>query len=132
MKIFRINVDMLGIGVSLICAIHCAVLPLLLNSLPLFGLNILHNEAFELGMILLAAAIGIYALWHGYYKHHRNFLPYGIFLAGIILLLLKQAFHAEYELVLLIPSVIMIISSHMLNFYLSRRLSKDCTLPQCS
>lgn len=131
MKIFRINYDVLGIGVSVICAVHCAVLPLLLNSLPLFGLNILHNEGFEYIMILLAAIIGIYSLWYGYYKHHRNLLPYGFFISGISLLLLKQSLPKEKEWLLLVPAVLLVIISHMLNFFLSRRAGRNCSSPLC-
>jgi len=36
------------------------------SSLPLLGINILHNIQFELGMILLSFAIGAYSLYHGY------------------------------------------------------------------
>ena len=45
----KINWDALGIGASLACAIHCALLPLFLSSLPLFGTNIINNtlELYE-------------------------------------------------------------------------------------
>ena len=56
---FRINWDALGISASLACAIHCALLPLLLSSLPVFGVNILHNLKFEIIMILMALVIGL-------------------------------------------------------------------------
>ncbi len=42
----RINWDAWGVATSLACAIHCAVLPLLLSSLPVFGINIIENEPF--------------------------------------------------------------------------------------
>ena len=40
----KINWDGLGVTTSLICAIHCAVLPLLFTSLPLLGGDIIHND----------------------------------------------------------------------------------------
>ena len=76
----KINWDALGIGASLACAIHCAVLPILLSSFSLFGLNILHNEAFEIFMICMALFIGIFSLRHGK-KHHGQMLPTYIFIA---------------------------------------------------
>ena len=42
----KINWDIMGIATSVACAIHCALLPLLLTSLPLFGINIIHNIVF--------------------------------------------------------------------------------------
>jgi hypothetical protein len=50
---FKINWDAFGIATSVACAIHCAVLPLILSSLPLFGINIIENQGFELLMISL-------------------------------------------------------------------------------
>ena len=112
---FRINWDALGIGASLACAIHCALLPLFLSSLPLFGINIIHNISFEIGMIVLALCIGSYSLYHGYKKHHHSLLPLSIFIAGFILLVLKQ-FFIQYENWLLIPAVLLIITAHLLNY----------------
>lgn len=62
----KINWDGLGVTTSLICAIHCAVLPLLFTSLPLFGGDIIHNDYFEWSMIALAFMIGVYSLSHGF------------------------------------------------------------------
>lgn len=115
----KINWDAFGIITSIACAIHCAVLPLVLTSLPLFGFNIIENVAFEYFMILLAFAIGGYAFWHGYRHHHHRFLPGGLFAGGIGFLLAKQCWH-QYQLWLLPFAVILIVSAHLLNFRLSR------------
>lgn len=116
---FRINWDAVGIGASAACAIHCALLPLFLSSLPLFGINIIHNTFFEAGMIGLALIIGSYSLYHGYRKHHHSFLPLIVFFSGFIFLVLKQ-FFVEYETWLLIPAVTLIIAAHLLNFRFCR------------
>jgi hypothetical protein len=111
----KINWDALGIGASLACAIHCALLPLFLSSLPLFGTNIIHNTGFEVGMIMLALCIGTYSLYHGYRKHHHSLLPLSLFFAGFSFLVLKQ-FFIQYETWLLVPAVILIIIAHLLNY----------------
>ncbi|MEY3186772.1 MAG: hypothetical protein RL675_596, partial [Bacteroidota bacterium] len=49
---FKINYDALGIAASVACAIHCALLPLVLSSLPVLGVNIINNIWFEMLMIL--------------------------------------------------------------------------------
>lgn len=115
----RINWDAWGIGASLACAIHCALLPLFLSSLPLFGINIIHNIFFEAGMIVLALCIGSYSLYHGYRKHHHNWRPMVLFFSGFILLVAKQ-FFVHYETWLLIPAVALIITAHLLNFRFCR------------
>ncbi|MBS1667586.1 MAG: MerC domain-containing protein [Bacteroidetes bacterium] len=115
----KINWDALGIGASVACAIHCAVLPLLVASLPLFGVNIIHNPAFEYFMIALAFAIGSNALWHGYQKHHHSNIPLLLFTSGIILLLAKQFWH-QYELFILPFAVIGIVGAHIINLRFGR------------
>ena len=115
MKFFKINFDALGIVASIACAIHCAVLPLILSTLPLFGINIINNIWFEYGMIVLAFAIGLYSLKHGFTKHHHKILPIVLFSLGILFLLLKQFFH-EWMIYFLIPGVILIVVAHWINF----------------
>jgi len=112
---FKINWDALGISASLACAIHCALLPLFLSSLPLFGMNIIDNPGFEVGMIALAFVVGSYSFYHGFKKHHHSLRPFLIFSLGFTLLVLKQVFH-EYQLWLLIPGVILIITAHLINY----------------
>jgi len=114
-RIRKINWDAFGITASLACAIHCALLPLFLTSLPLFGVNIIHNPFFEAGMILLAFCVGSYSLYHGYRRHHHSFLPLILFAAGMLLLVLKQ-FFILYETWLLIPGASFIILAHVLNY----------------
>jgi len=110
----RINWDALGISASIACAIHCALLPLFLTSLPLFGINIIHNLGFEIGMIVLAFGIGSYSMYHGNKKHHHRLQPWLLFSAGIALLTLKQVF-LTVQFWLLIPAVILIIGAHIQN-----------------
>ncbi len=115
----KMNWDALGITTSVACAIHCAILPLFVSALPLFGVNIIHNVAFEAGMVLLAFCIGAYSLYHGFRKHHHNKVPLLLFSAGIILLTIKL-FFVHYEEWLLIPAVALIVSAHFFNFRFCR------------
>ena len=115
----KINWDSMGIAASLACAIHCAILPLLLTSLPIFGINIINNMAFEFLMILLAFFVGSFSLYHGYRKHHGRFLPLILFSAGMVFLLVKQAWH-EQEWLWLPFAVLFIVSAHLVNFRLGK------------
>ncbi|MBS1655929.1 MAG: MerC domain-containing protein [Bacteroidetes bacterium] len=127
---FKINWDAMGIVASLACAIHCALLPLFLTSLPLFGVNIIHNLYFEAGMIGLAFVIGTYSLMHGFRKHHHSLVPLLIFSSGFLFLILKQ-FFALYENWLLLPAVLLIVSAHLFN-YRSCRFAKHCHADDCN
>jgi hypothetical protein len=126
----KINYDALGIATSVACAIHCAVLPLILSSLPLFGMNIINNTGFEYTMIFIALCVGLYSLWHGYKKHHHSTRPIILFTLGISLLFLKQVYH-EYLLIFLVPAVISIVSAHWLN-YQSCKKADHCHADDCT
>lgn len=125
----KFNWDALGITTSLACAIHCAVLPLLLTSFPIFGVNIIENVSFEYFMVLLAFLVGCFSLSHGFRKHHHNVLPIIIFSTGILFLFAKQAWHS-WQLWLLIPAVVLIVGAHYINYRLCKR-AQHCHTNDC-
>jgi uncharacterized membrane protein YoaK (UPF0700 family) len=116
---FKINWDAFGIAASVACAIHCAVLPLILSSLPLFGINIIENQGFEFIMIALAFIVGVYSLYHGRKKHHHSYYPMVLFAAGISLLFIKSMLHS-HSLMLLLPAVSLVVVAHYVNYKLCR------------
>ncbi len=124
------NWDALGMFTSVACAIHCAILPLLVASLPVFGVNIVENEAFEYGMIFLALIVGILALRHGYRKHHRSLAPILFFVAGICFLFAKQIW-SNWHTVLLLPAVLLILTAHYMNYRNCRKVSQ-CNTDNCN
>ncbi len=115
----KINWDAFGVGASIACAIHCAVLPLLFSSLPLFGLDFVQNKLFEYFMIGLAFVIGVYSLSHGFRKHHHRFYPILIFSVGFIFLLGKEI-NPKMEIMFLVIAVTLIISAHYFNYKLCK------------
>lgn len=118
----RVNLDFLGVVTSLACAIHCAILPLAITSLPVFGINIMNNRAFEWLMIGIAFMVGCFALIHGYQRHHKSMKPLLLFIAGFIFLICKQVFY-KYEFLFLLPAVLLILYAHFINF-------RYCTQPR--
>ena len=130
MKGIKINWDALGISASVACAIHCALLPLFLQTLPIFGFNIIDNLFFEMFMICLAAAIGLYSLYHGWKKHHGKTGPVLLFALGMLLLFSKQIWH-HYQVWFLVPAVIFIVMAHYRNFRLIQKTAA-CSTRGCS
>ena len=122
----KVNWDAFGIATSVACAIHCAILPIIISSLPILGVNIIHNSVFEWGMIGLAFVVGSYSLFHGYIKHHRSFSAVLIFSLGFSFLILKQ-FFLQFEHLFLALAVLLIITAHFYNYRLCRRVK--CVSP---
>ena len=126
----RINWDAVGIATSIACAVHCAILPLFLATLPIFGINLVDNVAFEYFMIVLAMAIGTYSLWHGFRRHHHSLVPLAIFYVGIAFLFAKQLWH-EHQYWLLPFALLFIVAAHLRN-YRSCRVHNHAHADDCS
>ena len=126
----KLNWDALGITTSLACAVHCALLPLFLTSLPVFGVELIENISFEIFMIALAFCIGILSLYHGWKRHHHSFVPMLVFSVGFVFLVMK-VFFVEYEGWLLIPAVSGIVGGHLLN-YKSCKVHNHAHADDCS
>lgn len=113
----RYNLDKLGISASLLCAIHCALVPVILPLMSAVGLGFLWSHEFEFFMIALAFVVGIWALSHGYRYAHRKLLPFVLFTIGIgIIFLSKLIFHHEYEFIILPIGAIFIVIAHWRNW----------------
>lgn len=125
----RINLDGLGITASVLCAIHCALMPLLFTSLPLLGVDIIHNKGFEFGMIGLAFIIGTYALYHGFRRHHHSLVPFLLFTVGFIFLVVKEILPV-HRVWMVFPALFFIITAHYINF-LSCRKASHCHDDDC-
>ena len=125
----QINWNALGVSAAAACAIHCALLPLFISTLPLFGVNLLNNIYFETGMILIALVIGGLTLFHGYRKHHHKLLPLYLFITGMGLLIVKHFFASTIWLI--VPSSLFILTAYYLNWRYCR-LAKHCHATDCN
>lgn len=129
---FKINWQAIGISASLICAIHCALMPLFITSLPLFGVNLIENVWVELSLLAFAFIVGIVSLWHGYRKHHHRMITLIIFSFGILLFLVHQFIDVPYNVfTLILPGVIAILTAHYLNYRLCRK-ANHCHAADCN
>lgn len=123
--IAKINLDKVGIAASLLCAIHCALLPILFTTLPLLSVELLENKLIELGFILFSLLVGCFALYNGYARHHRKTWPLFLFAAGIALLLIAHFLLEEnWETAIKITGATIIIVAHILNWH----SCKHCTI----
>jgi hypothetical protein len=74
--------DRAGILVSGACAVHCAVLPLLIAATPVLGLARLLDERVEWAFVIATALVGVTAHLRAYWRDHRHVAPGVIFAAG--------------------------------------------------
>ncbi|MFT3807542.1 MerC domain-containing protein [Arenimonas sp.] len=81
----RLNrlLDRLGAAGSLLCAIHCALLPFVLALLPALGLGVLATSDFEYGYVAFATVLALASLWMGY-RRHRVYRALAFLVPGLL------------------------------------------------
>jgi len=119
--------DRLGMSASLACAVHCAVLPLLLAALPAIGLAWLDSPGVDWTLVALAAVIALRA-HRGGFRLHRSCLPTAVAVAGLLAIvtticLLKGSASHHY---IQASGAVVVASSHFLNRHLCRNC-KACS-----
>ena len=74
-SLFSINADTAGFFTSMLCAIHCSAVPVLI-SLGLLGSGTwLHNHMIDWVVIGFGVIIASYSLFGDFVRKHRNILP---------------------------------------------------------
>lgn len=125
--------DKVSIGLSLLCAIHCLVLPFILVLLPSLAALQLDDEAFHIWMLVAVFPTSVYALTMGC-KRHKRYRLLALGAAGLTLLsfaaFLGHEIAGEYgEKILTVLGASLIAAGHFANFRLCQKHS-DCACPE--
>ena len=116
--------DFTGMGLSIMCAVHCLLLPTLLIFLPSLVSLGLDNEMYHYWMIFLVIPISIYALSLGCRKHKKySLLIWGFFgLSFLIFAVLGEDMIGEFgeKLFTLIGATLLTLG-HYFNFRLCQK-----------
>ena len=130
MKNSQALTDKFAIGLSMLCAIHCLILPLLLVSLPILGALQLQNEAFHFWMLAAVIPTSIVALSMGCKKHQRYHLMLwgvsGLTLMIMAVLLSHQLIGEFGEKTLTLIGAVLVVFAHLGNFRRCQK-NKDCS-----
>ena len=112
-----LHLDFIGLSASLICALHCAALPLLLTMAPLAGLEVLENPWIDFSFIAVSFVIAISSLSHGYRKHHHRSMSLMVATIGFLLIAAGQLIHSEaMEIPLMVSGGSMVAIAHLINW----------------
>ncbi len=122
------KLDKIGIYASIICAIHCALLPLIIVFLPTFFVSLFINDFVEWTFLLITFLIGIVSLCFGYNKH-KSYKVFPIISIGFIILLMSKILIHNYKhntpfylnVIMLVGGFIIALSHHINN-----RLCNTC------
>ena len=78
---------------ALLCAIHCALTPILLTVTPVFASRFAENHWLEWILIGASVALGAFPLLKGFAKQHGNMVPGTLFAMGFSFILGAHFFH---------------------------------------
>ena len=90
--------DRLGATGSLLCAIHCALLPALIALLPSLGIAAWLDDGFERGFVAFATLLGLSTLVWGY-RRHRAVRALWMLLPGLAALWLGTGYEPLHHAV---------------------------------
>ena len=122
------SVDTLGVFASSACAIHCAVMPLMIGALPIVGLEMFASQRTEWLFVATSGVLGISSLVPSYLRRHGRSWPLILFVIGLGLILAARLSFGDIlraEIPFVVFGALFIAGSHILN----RRFCRAC--PVC-
>ena len=127
-SLFARLADRFGATASFLCAVHCALLPLVIAVLPAIGLGFLADHRYERGFIAFASMLALTTLVVGF-RRHRQFRAFWFLVPGIVLLFLGIVIDFEHSSTLHATLVslggTLVAISHLTNLRLAHRHVHD-------
>jgi hypothetical protein len=114
------NPDFAGMFTSLLCAVHCSAVPVLVSMGVLSTSTWLHNHAFDWIVIGIGVVIASYSLVGDYFKKHQNVKPLLFAFVGFAFLLLGMVEHHGWMLIFSVVGGILVAYAHLHNHKLGR------------
>jgi len=81
-----VNIDSIGASASLLCAIHCALVPLVLTFGLLGGTSFFTDPFWELILVGASLILASLSFYNGYKRHHQKFGPSIVAFVGFALI----------------------------------------------
>lgn len=127
----RLLLDKFGSAASVICALHCALLPVLIAILPALGIGFLAWNGFEWAFVCFASLLGLVSLWMGYQRHRIYrallFLVPGLILVWAGVLVPSIHFSVIAHAVVMSVGGTLIAIAHLVNLRLNHGHVHDAT-----
>jgi hypothetical protein len=117
--------DRIAIATSLCCALHCALVPILLTITALSGLQFLRNPLIEWCLIILGFILAYLSL-NSSLKQHQNHTPKNMSIIGVSFLVLSRLnIVGSMEVVFTCLGSLFLIIAHFKNIQANRKFHKS-------
>jgi hypothetical protein len=123
--------DRVGSATAIVCAVHCALLPFVLATLPALGLTLLAAAQWELPYVAFASVLAMASLWLGF-RRHRVYRALAFLVPGLVAVwagLLVPALHEDVvrHAVTMTFGGTLIAVAHLVNLRLTHGHVHDAT-----
>jgi len=117
----RIHTDLWGFGASMVCAIHCGMLPFILTFSSLSGLAWMSEPWIEVTFILLSFGIALIAIGRNFGRHKHILKAIKVVSVGFTLILAGHFLPGMGEYVMTAAGGVTIAGGHILNWKLAQK-----------
>jgi len=120
--------DRLGFTASFLCAVHCAVLPVLLGVLPAFGFKLGGWLDFDLAFVVFASILGLTTISMGW-RRHRVGYGWLVLLPGLALLWVGVFIHlheSPVHAIMMTAGGLLLAGAHVINMRLIHAHTHAC------
>ncbi|NNC82592.1 MAG: MerC domain-containing protein [Flavobacteriales bacterium] len=123
-KFLSFDLDVIGMSASLLCAIHCALVPLILTFGLLGGVSFLADPLWDVVFIGLSFILATASLLNGYRNHHGRIGPLVLAISGFLAIILGHlVFHNLLGDILSVAGGLSIAYAHLMNY----KACRTCT-----
>lgn len=121
MKIKNRTLDLIAMGSSLLCAVHCAAIPVVLSVSALGRIHFLSNPWIEWAFIALGVVLVLSSLYPSYRKSHGNKSPLAFASIGFFAIGLGRLHLTElWEVLCTSIGALFVAYAHLMNWKLLR------------
>ncbi|MEM6720728.1 MAG: MerC domain-containing protein [Bacteroidota bacterium] len=125
MRVKSNTIDIIALTSSLICAIHCAAIPIVLSFSSMSSLHFLENPWIEWTFILMGVVFVFVSLWPSYKKVHHQTKPLIVAAIGFGLIAIgRLEFTEMWEVGNTVVGALFVSSAHYINWKLLKASGK--------
>lgn len=119
--------DKVGMALSLLCALHCILTPIVMLSLPIMARYYLAHPMFHIALALAIVPVGLFAFVLGYKHHHRSQV-FWLGIPGLLIVAFIPVFFHSYLSWWLEPLLMLLGSSLLIYAHWVNRRSCSCSM----
>lgn len=131
-KGLRAASDFVGIGLSLLCLVHCLALPVLIAFAPAILRGLPGDDVTHRSLAVMIGLVGLLAFRSGYKVHRKRWVlavfVIGLALVSIVAALGEAVLSAHVESAITVCGGLLLVTAHLFNHSFCR----SCAVRQCN